>query len=171
MNKIDTTALKTALSVLKLPKQDGKQIKFIEIAKAMDYKPKKMMKGKETKLVLKEGSTKYKEGVYNEVMRRYNEKKAKIPIVKKATTKTAPTQIKKKLVDSLLSKNYQKFLYKYDGIDNIEDYRKALKKESDALGGSSYISIPFKSKDDNKVVWRSILPTYLESDELLQNEL
>lgn len=171
MNKIDTTALKTAISVLKLPKQEGKQIKFIQLAEAMDYKPKKMMKGKETKAILKVGSTKYKEAVYNEVLRRFNEKKAKVPIVKKTTTKTAPTQIKKKLVDSLLSKNYQKFLYKYDGIDNIEDYRKALKKESDALGGSSYISIPFKSKDDNKVVWRSILPTYLESDELFQNEL
>lgn len=171
MNKIDTSALSTAIKTLKLPKQEGKQIKFIELANAMDYKPKKMMKGKETKVSLKEGSTKYKEAVYNEVLRRYNEKKTKLPIVNKVSTATAPKQIKKKLVDSLLSKNYQKFLYKYDGINNIQDFRKALKAESDALGGSSYVSIPFKSKEDNKVVWRSIRPTYLETDDMFREEL
>lgn len=171
MNKIDTTALSTAISTLKLPKQTGKQIKFIELANAMNYKPKKMMKGKETKANLKEGSTKYKEAVYNEVLRRFNEKKAKLPIVKKTSGVTQPTQMKKILVDSLLSKNYQKFMYKYDGIDNIEDFRKAIKKESDALGGSSYISIPFKSKTDNKILWRSINPFYLKDEASFENEL
>ncbi len=171
MNKIDTTALKTAISTLKLPKQEGKQIKFIELANSMNYKPKKMMKGKETKTNLKEGSTKYKEAVYNEVLRRFNEKKAKVPIVKKSSTATAPTQITKKLVDSLLSKNFTKFLYKYDGIDNIEDFRKIIKSEIDKQGGSSYIAIAFKAKDDNKLIWRSILPTYFENDEMFQNEL
>jgi hypothetical protein len=170
-SQINQSSLSTALTALKLPKQDGKQIKFIELANAMGYKPKKMMKGKETKTSLKEGSTKYKEAVYNEVIRRFNEKKSKVPIVKKATIKTAPKLAQKKLVESLLSKNFQKFLYTYDGVDNVEDYRKAIKKESDELGGSIFISIPFKSKTDNKILWRSVNPYYLKDDETFNNEL
>ena len=171
MNKIDKSALSTALKALKLPTQSGKQIKFIELANAMNYRPKKMMKGKETKLPLKEGSTKYKEAVYNEVLNRFNTMKTKVPIVKKSIEKTQPKQIKKTLVDSLLSKNYQKFLYNYSGIDNIEDFRKAIKSESDALGGSSYISIPFKSKTDNKFLWRSINPYYLKDEKTFEDEI
>lgn len=170
MNKIDTSLLTTAINALKLPKQEGKQIKFIELANALNYKPKKMMKGKETKTSLKEGSIKYREAVYNEIVKRFNEKKTKIPIVK-PSEKTIPKQMKKTLVDSLLSKNYQKFIYTYEGINNIEDYRKAIKSESDALGGSSFISIPFKSKYDNKIAWRSVNPYYLKDETAFEKEL
>ena len=80
---MSSTDFATALAVLKLPKQTTKQVKFIDLANAMNYKPKKMMKGKETKTLLKEGSTKYKEAVEAEIMRRYNDKKSKVPIVKR----------------------------------------------------------------------------------------
>ena len=169
--KMSSTDFTTALAVLKLPKQTTKQVKFIDLANAMNYKPKKMMKGKETKTLLKEGSTKYKEAVEAEIMRRYNEKKSKVPIVKKQSIKTAPKLAQKKLVESLLSKNFQKFLYTYDGVDNVEDYRKAIKAESDALGGSVFISVPFKSKTDNKILWRSINPFYLKDDKTFNDEL
>jgi len=168
---MSSTDFATALAVLKLPKQTDKQIKFIDLANAMNYKPKKIMKGKETKTLLKEGSTKYKEAVQAEIMRRFNEKKAKVPIVKKESIKTAPKLAQKKLVESLLSKNFQKFLYTYDGVDNVEDYRKVIKTESDALGGSVFISVPFKSKSDNKILWRSINPYYLKDDKTFNDEL
>lgn len=177
-SQIDPTALTTALTALKLPKGDGKQIKFIDIAKAMDYRPKKIMKGKETKLVLKEGSTKYKEGVYAEVMRRYNEKleadkkKTKKPRAKKVVPKIkeAPKVVSKKLVESVSQKFYDKYLYETN-TDNLKDMYDLILKEISALGGATYVSIPYKLNDKNGFIWRSIGTGYLDSFEDFQNEV
>ena len=67
---IDPNKLTNALAKLNLPL--GQQVQFSKIAQSLGIIPKKTMKGKETKQLLKEGSQKYKEFVYNEVMKRYN---------------------------------------------------------------------------------------------------
>lgn len=171
MTSVNDKMLLSAISALRLPKQDAKQIKFVELANAMGYKPKKMMKGKETKTALKEGSAKYIESVKNEIMRRMNVVKSKVPIIKETNKKTVPVLKNKKIVDELKSKKFVKTLYEYDGIETIEEYRKAIKKESDALGGSAFISIPFKSKSDNKILWRSINPYYLKDAKSFEEEI
>jgi hypothetical protein len=113
-----------------------------------------MVKGKETKQALKVGGQKYKEAVYNEVIRRRKEKQGKI----KKTTESSievktPISLKgKKLVESLMNKKFTKWNFNYSGIDNEEDFYNAIKNEVDGLGGgASYITIYFRRKDDGEI--------------------
>jgi len=148
-----TTDMTKAISLLKLPAQ-GAQVNYTQLAQGLNFTPRKIVKGKETKALLKEGSPKYREAVYTELMRQYREK---LPIVKKdAVVNVPPRQIKKVLVDSLLSKKIEKFSFEYEGINNLEDYYNAIRKEYEALGGATYVVIPFRSKFDNKIIARSI---------------
>jgi predicted lipoprotein len=77
---INTDALKTALKGLNIP--FGKQIRYADVAKALNYEPKKFVKGKETKQKLTVGGQKYKEAVYNEVIRRRQAKEQSVKKVK-----------------------------------------------------------------------------------------
>jgi hypothetical protein len=168
---INSDALKLALKGLNIP--FGKQIRFENVAKALNFVPKKMLKGKETKQNLKVGGQKYKEAVYNEVIRRRNTKKGGVK--KENEEIVVQKQIEKKgktLIDSLLNKFYQKFQYQYSGIDNPLDFYSVIKAERDALGGdANFISIPFIDKETGKIAWRSIGSSYFDDYDDFQNEL
>jgi hypothetical protein len=149
---INSDALKVALKGLNIP--FGKQIRFENVAKALNYVPKKMVKGKETKQALKVGGQKYKEAVYNEVIRRRKEKQGKIKKTTESSTEVKnPISLKgKKLVESLMNKKFTKWNFNYSGIDNEEDFYNAIKNEVDGLGGgTSYIMIYFRRKDDGEI--------------------
>jgi hypothetical protein len=168
---INTDALKTALKGLNIP--FGKQIKYADVAKALNFEPKKFMKGKETKQKLTVGGQKYKEAVYNEVIRRRQSKEQSVKKekVEKVIDKViAPKG--KKLVESLMNKFYQKFQYQYAGIDNPIDFFSVIQKERDTYeGDANYISIAFRDKDTGKLAWRNIGTSYLNDFDDFQAEL
>ena len=149
---INSDALKVALKGLNIP--FGKQIKYEVVANTLKFVPKKIVKGKETKQILKVGGQKYKEAVYNEVLKRRAEK---VGNIKKTTESSVevknPISLKgKKLVESLMNKKFTKWNFNYNGIDNEEDFYNAIKSEVEGLGGgTSYIMIYFRRKDDGEI--------------------
>ena len=170
---INTDTLKSALKGLNIP--FGKQIKYADVAKAMNFEPKKIVKGKETKQKLVVGGQKYKEAVYNEVLRRRQAKVGGIKKekVEKVVEKATPIKQKgKKLVESLMNKFYQKYQYQYGGIDNPIDFFNAIQTERDTFeGDANYISIPFRDTDTGKIAWRNIGASYLSDFNDFQTEL
>ena len=66
---IQPQKLTTALAKLNIPA--GEQVQYSKVAESLGIIPRKTRKGVETKQLLKEGSQKYKEFVYNEVMKKY----------------------------------------------------------------------------------------------------
>ena len=171
---INTTTLKSALKSLNLP--IGKQVRYESIAKALNFVPKKIVKGKETKQALKVGSQKYKEAVYNELIRRKQQK----GIVKKEQKvelieKKEPKKKSKKLVESLMQKFFQKYSFEYDGIGNEEEFYNAVKSEVDAIGGdANFVTIYFKDLNAPKsknIVGRNIGASYLDTFEEFMEEI
>ena len=84
---INSDVLKLALKGLKIP--FGKQIRYESVAKALKYVPKKIVKGKETKQALKVGGQKYKEAVYNEVLKRRTNKQTNVKKTGETSTITS----------------------------------------------------------------------------------
>ena len=172
---IDPSKLTQALKALKIP--TGEQVRYSKIAQALDIIPKKSYKGKETKQLLKEGSQKYKEFVYNEVMKKYNTyleaeaEKAKLKKKQKKQkpiVKPKPKLVQKKLVESLKAKFYEKYNYKYEGNTTLLDLYNAIK---DNLNGGTYVNIAFRDSEQNIIYWRSLLSDYLMSFEDFEEEI
>lgn len=177
---IDSSNLLNALEKLNI--STGKVLRYSKIADSLDFKPKKFVKGKETKQLLKVGSQKYKEAIYNEVLRRRNlklaqeeaefEKKQKKDKAKqKKLKKLKPKLVEKKLVESLKSKKFDKYIYSYENNNSLEDLYNAIKEN---IGSGSFVSIIFKKKGDNKILQvgiktddlgRTIASDYLEENE------
>ena len=167
---INSDNLKTALKGLNI--QFGKQINYESVAKELKFVPKKMVKGKETKQVLKVGGQKYKEAVYKEALRVRELKVQKIKNTGVTDTIIPVKQKGKKLVESLMNKFYQKFQYQYEGIDNELDYYDAIKLQRDTFeGDADYVSIPFKEKTSGKLFWRNINTSSVSSYEKFKAEI
>jgi hypothetical protein len=171
---IDSNALKNALAKLNIP--TAQQVRFSEVAKSFGIIPKKVMKGKETKQLLKEGSQKYKEFVYNEVMKKYNlalEAEAeKEKLVKKNTfvvvkPKPKPKLIQKRLVESVKQKFYNKYNFHYEGNETLEDLYNAIMAN---IGDGTYVNLFFINKEGNKAKEVGIVSRSLKTDALLDFE-
>jgi len=154
---IDPSKLTQALKALKI--STGDQVRYSKIAQSLGIIPKKVYKGKETKQLLKEGSQKYKEFVYNEVLKRYNtqleaevEKSKQKKKEEKPKPIVKPKLIQKKLVESLKAKFYEKYNFKYEGNTDLKDLYKAIR---DNLNGGTYVNINFIT-NENKTFSRSI---------------
>ena len=171
--------LTTALAKLNIP--TGKVVRYSNIANALNYVPKKIVKGKETNTPLKAGGQKYKEAVANEVMKRYNavlEEEAKKSAKPKrgrpvkaqnVVIKKQPVLKSKKLEEELKQKFYKKYKYVYENNENELDLYNAIKKEVEA-GENGYVSIAYKDKNANIIYWRSIRDGYLDSFEDFKEE-
>jgi hypothetical protein len=175
MTTINPSQLKTALAKLNIPV--GEQIRYANVAQSLGIIPKKIYKGKETKQLLKEGSQKYKEFVYNEVLKKYNlaleaeaenlkQKKVEKKVAKKVVKK--PKLISKKLVESLKAKFYEKYNFRYEGNDTLEDLYNAIK---DNLNGGTYVNIAFRDSNQNVIYWRSLLSDYLTNFDKFEEEV
>jgi hypothetical protein len=181
---IDYSKLTTALAKLNIPY--GKQIRYEAVAKALNFKPKKVMKGKETNQVLNVGGQKYKETVYNEVIKRYdaiikaeelatqqvldaNKKKRGRPKKIVPVVKKVPKLVEKKLIESVKQKFYNKYRYTYENNKDEEDLYNAIVKEFENNKGGSFVSLIFRDKTNtNKIKedkGRSIATGFLDSFE------
>jgi hypothetical protein len=172
---IEPSKLTQALKALKIP--TGEQVRYSKIAQALGIIPKKSYKGKETKQLLKEGSQKYKEFVYNEVLKKYNTyleaeaekaKQKKKTKKQKPVVKPKPKLVQKKLVESLKAKFYEKYNYKYENNETLLDLYNAIK---DNLNGGTYVNIAFRDGEQNIIYWRSLLSDYLFSFEDFEEEI
>jgi len=137
---IQPQKLTTALAKLNIPA--GEQVQYSKVAESLGIIPRKTRKGVETKQLLKEGSQKYKEFVYNEVMKKYElalqaeEEKSKqsnkTKRVRKEKVKNIvlpppePKLIEKKLVESLKVKFYNKYRYRYENNNSLLDLYNAI---------------------------------------------
>ena len=182
---IDHSKLTTALGKLNIP--FGKQIRYESIANALNFKPKKTMKGKTTSQLLNVGGQKYKEAVYNEVIKRYddvikaeelaaqikldaNKKKRGRP---KKVVKKEPRLVEKKLIESIKQKFYNKYRYTYENNTTKEDLYNAIVKAFNENKGGSYVALVFHNKHNPNQIkenqlkdkGRSIVPGFLESFE------
>jgi hypothetical protein len=173
---IEPAKLAQALKALKIP--TGEQVRYSKVAQSLDIIPKKFYKGKETKQLLKEGSQKYKEFVYNEVLKKYNtqleveaekaSQKKKKEKKQKPVVKAKPKLVQKKLIESLKAKFYEKYNFKYENNETLLDLYNAIK---DNLNGGTYINIAFRDSDKNIIYWRSLLVDYLDSFESFKDEI
>jgi len=177
---IDPQKLSIALAKLNIPTEQ--QVKYSKVAQSLGIIPKKSYKGKETKQLLKEGSQKYKEFVYNEVMKKYQlaldaeaekaklekQKKPKKTKQEKPKPKPVPKLVQKKLVESLKAKFYNKYNYKYENNETLNDLYKAIK---DNLEDGTYVNIAFRDADKNIIYWRSINASQLETFDEFETEI
>ena len=177
---IDPQKLSIALAKLNIPTEQ--QVKYSKVAQSLGIIPKKSYKGKETKQLLKEGSQKYKEFVYNDIMKKYQlaldaeaekakleeQKKTKKPKKEKPKPKPTPKLVQKKLVKSMKAKFYNKYNYKYENNETLKDLYKAIK---DNLEDGTYVNIAFRDADKNIIYWRSIIASQLESFEEFETEI
>ncbi len=177
---IDPQKLTNALAKLNIPA--GQQVQYSKVAESLGIIPKKTRKGVETKQLLKEGSQKYKEFVYNEVLKKYelalqaeaekskkNKPKSKkienkvIPLVK-----PAPKLLEKKLIESLKVKFYNKYRYRYENNTSLLELYNAIKEN---IGDGTFINIAWRDANKNIIYWRSIDVSQLHSFEEFETEV
>ncbi len=78
-----------------------------------------------------------------------------------------PRIINKILVESVIQKNFQKYQYETERVNNIQQYFNLIKNEVNTQPNISFITIPYKSnadEDDNQLIWRTISKTYFEGE-------
>lgn len=165
---MNSEKLSTALAKLNLP--TGKVVRYSKIAEQLGFVPKKQLKGKDTKVLLKEGSQKYKEAVYNETIKRYNAvlESEKPKVRKPRAKKVVPKLLSKIKVEGLKQKFYEKYTYRYEGNNSLSDLYNALIENKN---GGTFINIAFRDANENIIYWRSILSDYLTSFKKFEKEI
>ena len=175
---IQPQKLSTALAKLNIP--TGEQVQYSKVAESLGIIPKKTRKGVETKQLLKEGSQKYKEFVYNEVMKKYElalqaeAEKSKNKKTKKGKKQNivlpppAPKLVEKKLVESQKVKFYNKYRYRYENNTSLLDLYNAIVAN---IGDGTFINIAWRDADKNIIYWRSIDVSQLHSFEEFETEV
>ena len=161
----------SALATLNI--QTTTPVNYTQLAKQLNYTPVKTYKGKASTIPLKQGSQKFKESVYQEVIRRAQQKKderdreieaqRKIDESKKAEqpkVKKAP-KLKRRIVEQeLLQKNFISIKFEYENNEDEEDLYNAIVTEKEGLVATgkngAFVNLAWKSNDDNKFVWRSM---------------
>jgi len=176
---IQPQKLTTALAKLNIP--TGEQVQYSKVAESLGIIPKKTRKGVETKQLLKEGSQKYKEFVYNEVMKKYElalqaeAEKAKNKKTNKGSKKQnvvlpppTPKLVEKKIVESQKVKFYNKYRYRYENNNSLLDLYNAINEN---IGDGTFINLAWRDSKQNIIYWRSVDVSQLHSFEEFETEV
>jgi len=175
----------SALATLNI--QTTTPVNYTQLAKQLNFTPVKTYKGKASTIPLKQGSQKFKESVYQEVIRRAQQKKderdreieaqRKIDESKKAEqpkVRKAP-KLKRRIVEQeLLQKNFISVKFEYENNETEEDLYNAIVTEKEKLVESgknpAFVNLAWKSNEDNKFVWRSMPIEFTNSLEKFAQE-
>ncbi len=152
-----------ALQVLKIPA--GGIVRYSKVAEQIDFVPRRIVKGKETKTLLKVGSQKYKEAIQNEVVKRADkilEKKAQVAkavkdavAAREASAQIVPRRIEKKVLQKLSAINYTEELVRYENNMSFKDLYNAIVRELETDRNANYVTIAFRDSERNIIYWRT----------------